>query len=218
MDITQRLRSAIAPAHERTECLPVAQAMARGIITPASYRVLLCQLGALHATVEPLLADRLELAGLFTPAMARSETIARDLAFLGGSDAPCLNATDALIARIRAWGNDPWRLLGALYVFEGSRMGSMVLVGPLAAALAVRPEPGQGVDYHLDGIGERPLRWREFKARLASLPLDEASQDAVVEGAVLTMEGLAEVFAAISPSSPEPLAPSPEFVLQGAGR
>lgn len=74
-------------------------------------------------------------------------------------------------------------------------MGSMALARPLAKALGVPPHPGAGLDYHLDGVATRPMKWQQFRATLSALPLPEPQRDDVTAAAVEVMRGLCELYA-----------------------
>jgi heme oxygenase len=198
MDIAVSLRAATDEVHRRIEELPYAQAMVGGRLSRDGYTPLLAQLWHLHAALEAELSRRPELGGLYQPTMERAETILVDLAALGdaGPGEPTA-ATQRLVARIRDWATkSPWALIGCLYIFEGSRMGSMMMVRPLSASLNVSPEAGQGLDYHLDGAATRPQTWQRFKARLNALALTPEQCAAVVEGATATMNGLYDLYEA----------------------
>jgi heme oxygenase len=216
MDFAQRLRTAIADAHERIEALPLATAMVRGNVSRANYLELLGQLWRLHAALEDALAVCPNLSVLYQPEMARRETLKRDLAILGGALKPAAPPTRALMERFASWRTAVWPLVGALYVFEGSRMGSMVLAAPLAGALGVPLAPGNGLDYHLDGMHDRPQTWREFKTALVGLPLDAAEQETVVRAAADTMDGLCAVYAAVPAASTIPPVGALQPSWQGA--
>ncbi|QJW97808.1 biliverdin-producing heme oxygenase [Frigoriglobus tundricola] len=94
----------------------------------------------------------------------------------------------------------PEAWLGVLYVFEGSRMGSMALLRPVARALGTHPRPGHGVDYHLDGVADRVPRWQRFKATVNALPLTPEQHQSVVWGATATFRMLHEVYAGLIPA------------------
>ncbi|MBL8800191.1 MAG: biliverdin-producing heme oxygenase [Planctomycetia bacterium] len=217
MDLPLRLREATAELHGRIERLPAAEAMAAGRITRADYLALLGQLTLLHATLERELELHDALRVLYQSGMARLPVLHTDLAVLGGAPAARpWPATLALVRELQEWSAQrPWALLGSLYILEGSRMGSMVLVKPLSAALGVPPRPGQGLDYHLQGMADRPRAWQQFKAVLAALPLTDDQAEQVLAAAVRTMSGLHALYAALTapdvciPAAPPALAAMP---------
>lgn len=198
MILADQLRAAIADRHTAIERTPVAVAMIRGTITRDAYADWLTQMGHLHVALEDALADCPAAVGLYAPTeMNRSAAITRDRdTFPGtGETFPC-EPVARLTERLPEWrAIAPWKLIGALYVLEGSRMGSMALVRPLARAFGLSPQPGVGLDYHLDGIGTRPQRWQQFRAALSALPLTVEQQADVAAAAVETMSALCEFYA-----------------------
>jgi heme oxygenase len=206
--LPDRVRQLLGPTHAAIEQTAFARAMIGGTIDRAAYSRGLDQLGVLHSALEDALATRPEFVALYDPArMTRTDAIACDLVALGGEPAGPTDATDALCAAIRGWAAaSPWKLVGALYVLEGSRMGSMALVRPLSKALGVEVRPGTGLDYHLAGIATRPQDWQRFRATLAGSPLTESQQADVCAGAVGTMDGLFALYAALPVGTPNAVA------------
>jgi heme oxygenase len=214
MDIALRLRQAIENLHDRIERLPLAAAMASGRIAAPDYLRLLSQLYHLHGGLEEVLAGRAGLSWIYDPAaMTRQPIILADLTALGlKTPYPALPVTRHLINLFWDWSaSRELALVGALYVLEGSRMGSMMLARPLAAGLGVQPRPGQGLDYHIQGLAERPASWQRFKEvlRAATLPPDGAED--MVHGAHSTMQALHDLYEAVGMTTD---APSPVPTVQ----
>ncbi|MBY0460520.1 MAG: biliverdin-producing heme oxygenase, partial [Gemmataceae bacterium] len=205
------LKSAIAGSHARIESLPLTTAMIGGQLGREAYLGLLAELESVHEPLEAELARHAGRVPIYRPDMARTEVLRRDRLALGGAGqlgAPAsdpLAETRELIDRIREWANsDAVLLLGVLYVFEGSRMGSLVLAKRLATSLGVPSEPGVGLDYHLDGAADRPRAWGRMKGALDALPLAPEQQDAVVAAATETMDRLCAIYAALPAAEPVP--------------
>lgn len=195
-DTVARVRAALGDLHDRLEALPLAKRVATSSVGRGEYRVLLTQLLALHETLEGALSDAGE--PLFEPRMARVAALRADLGLLGGPDpGGVLPATEELVARVRARAAESRSLLGALYIVEGSRMGSRFLAKAVARSLGVTAQPGAGVDYHLDAADDQPAHWKRFKETLAALPLSEAESAAVAESAAETMQGLYDIYEAV---------------------
>jgi hypothetical protein len=91
----------------------------------------------------------------------------------------------------------PAALVGALYVLEGSRMGSMMIGRQLAKAWQIPPVPGQGLDYHLDGIATRGAEWKAFRAAVDTHPAVQAVAEAVLQLATATMDGLLVLYSGL---------------------
>lgn len=211
MTLADRLRAALAPAHDVVERTPFAVAMAGGRLSRAEYATGLGPLARLHAALEAALSpnrDSPVVAAVYDPArMARSPLLAADLAVLGEPAAvPAADAViDELARRLGEWGRaTPWALVGPLYVVEGSRMGSMLLARSLSAGFGVKPEPGVGLDYHVAGMATRPADWQRFKAAVNALPLTPAEADDVVAAATATMDALVAMYAALPAPDPVP--------------
>lgn len=210
MTTPDRIRQALAPAHALVELTPFAQALAGGRIGQPEYVAGLRQMAYLHEALEAALADAAPrhagVAALYDPAkMDRTASIARDLAALGEgpADAPAAAATRVAEA-VAGWAAaKPWALLGALYVVEGSRMGSMVLARSVGKALGRDPrQPGTGLDYHADGLATRVPDWKRFRQALADLSLTEAEAEDVCHAAAVTMDGMVELYAALPVNAP----------------
>jgi heme oxygenase len=193
MSLPDRLRAVIADSHTAIENTAAAKAMISGTVDRDTYVALMAEMGRLHAAFEERIAD--QFPGLYdAAAMARADVISRDLVALGDYGSAAATGNELF----DAWTSTPWKLIGVLYVLEGSRMGSMALVRPVARALGVDVRPGVGVDYHLDGMATRPMVWAQFKARLAAYPFTPAQQDDIAAAAVETMHVLQGLYAAVT--------------------
>jgi heme oxygenase len=207
MTLADQLRAAIRSHHDAIEETPLAVAMIRGTVTRDAYADWLGQMRHLHAGLEQTLADCAAVAAVYSPVeMTRSGMLERDMAVFGATEAPPWEPVARLTERFAEWRvAAPWKLIGVLYVLEGSRMGSMALLRPLAGAFGISPRPGVGLDYHLDGIATRPQKWQQFRAVLSTLPLTESQRADVTAAAVETMRALCELYT------------SKQFALESAG-
>ncbi|MFO0937377.1 MAG: biliverdin-producing heme oxygenase [Gemmataceae bacterium] len=194
--LPDRIRQSLNPIHDAIERTPLATAMISGTVTRDDYLFALVQLRYLHQELEDALASASHPL-YHADQMARSAILQSDLNCLGysGDGEPC-DAARELGQQFHAWSlESPHRLIGALYVFEGSRMGSMALVRPVARALGLEVRPGHGVDYHIDGMATRPQAWGRFKAEIASFAFDSREQNEICESAVQTMQTLHTLYA-----------------------
>lgn len=198
MSLSTQLRAATNGTHSEIETLPLSRAMAEGTVDRDEYVHFLQHLLAIHEGWEPLVATSPVCATVWSNDMRRTSAIARDLVALGADATPVLHpAVVAWLAAVQTEAEvRPEVWLGVLYLFEGSRMGSLALARPLSRALGVAAAPGHGLDYHLDGAAGRGPRWAQFKAALDALPLTHEQQDAATWGAVATFEMLFDVYAA----------------------
>jgi heme oxygenase len=205
MDLIRRIREATAGIHDRLERLPLAQALVTGTVTRAAYGRLLTQLLAVHQPLESGLAGRPEWAPVFGPDQVRAPALRRDLAALGTGAEERVGPTRRLVATLDQWAAaTPWRLLGGLYVLEGSRQGSRFLVRALARGLGVPAAAGFGLDYHLEGQADRLGAWPAWLRALDALPLAPARQADVAAAAAAVFEGLHAIYAALGPAPAEP--------------
>lgn len=192
--LIDRIHAALRAPRAMLARTPFASAKQIEAITRDDYTATLAQLGQIHAALE---AD-LTATGmpLYQPGMARAMLIACDLAALGYEDEiEPSEATARLIDRFADWAaTEPTKLLGALFVLEGTRTGSIAFVRALCKVLDVSLRSDVGIDYHLDGLAGRTYEWSRFKVQLASLELTEPQREGICEAAAETMAILAEVF------------------------
>ncbi len=202
MDLAGTLKNAIETLHRRIESTAYAQAIFSGSISPEDYARSLVQFLHIHEALEEQLAKHAALPCHDAETMDRSTSLRRDIAWWGGfADEAPLASTARLISTFdQAGQTNPIGLIGALYVFEGSRMGSMILAGSLSRGLRVPVQPGVGLDYHVDGIADRPRTWRGFRETLNALELSDEDRDAVIQSAVTTMSLLCDIYADLSAS------------------
>lgn len=202
MTLPDRIREAIATDHAAIESTPFALAMTSGKIDIDVYAAGMRELYHVHASLEASLAVALpispEVSAAYDPTrMTRSDLITMDLSALGVLPPGEPSAVVAgFAAEIGEWATSrSWALLGPLYVLEGSRMGSMVLVRSLAPALAAECRPGNGLDYHLAGIATRPQDWQRFRSTISGLKMTDAQQADVLGAAITTMQMLVSLYA-----------------------
>jgi heme oxygenase len=200
VELVQALRAATAEWHGRIERLPLAVAMSEGRVSRDAYLALLGELLPIHRAVEQGLAAWPEAGAVYRTDMARAALLVRDRTILAAADpeAEGTLASELVTLLENSATGGPSTLIGALYVLEGSRLGSMLLAKPLARALGVPLAPGCGLDYHLEGLPHRPRLWQEFKAALTALPLSAAARQEVVRGGAAVMRGLHDLYAALS--------------------
>ena len=200
MELSKRLREATSIMHAQVEALPLAQAMAQGTIDRADYAGLLRRLLPVHRAWEAEVASHACLASIWSPDMARASIIEGDLEALGFEATP----EEELVSRvwistlIKEAETTPETWLGVIYLFEGSRMGSMALLKSMARALNVPPLPGHGLDYHLDGAPEVVRRWQRTKGLMDALPLTEEAQQAAISSALATFQLLHDLYSVSS--------------------
>jgi heme oxygenase len=181
MTMMNRIREAISAEHNAIERTPYSLALISSQIDKQDYLFSMAQMHSIHATLENACDMQTQVALYFTPAMRRTSTIERDLRFFGAqlSDYSTLAATESINAMLTRWSQyEPLSLIGAIYILEGSRMGSLMLAKPIAAALGVSAIDGHGIDYHVEGARETPMRlkaWKEAVSNAGFAPDVEAA-------------------------------------------
>lgn len=202
MNVITRIRAAISTAHESIEKTPYSLAIMSASIGISDYAVSLAQLHAVHHALEAVAANT-EFSDFFDNDMVRTAAIKRDLSFWGArlADFTIMSESQATADLIRtSVEKDPVSLLGLIYVIEGSRMGSLVIVKPLSAAFQVTPHDGQGLDYHTEGARKTPGRLAAWKARVEQLGLSDADVAIMESAAVRLMESLTSLYAKLPAS------------------
>lgn len=185
--ILAELREATRVWHDRVEAHPrLARLLAADFTVEEYHRLLTCLYGfyeplearlAVHAAALPLsLAER-----------AKAPLLRRDLRALGLSEAqlravPRCPAPPAFAT--------PEAALGGLYVVEGATLGGAIIRRHLARSLALTPRSG-GAFYAGYGARIGPM-WQAFCGRLTAHVAEDASRQAVVQGACATFESFHE--------------------------
>lgn len=188
MELFEHLRAATRPAHDAIENLPAARAMISGTISRSDYVATLGRAYWVHDTFERAVASHAVLAEVWPEEAARAAAIARDLESLDAEvpqrPTPSVESWAERIRERAATEPSVWGGVG--YVLEGSRMGSRMLVGPVARALGVEIAPGTGVDYHREGLDDPGGRWRRVREAIAALDRLPFDRGAIVYGAIAT--------------------------------
>lgn len=199
-NLTTRLRQRIANEHEAIEQTPYSVALMRGTLTRNNYALTLAQMFYVHEKLEVLAQDRDELQPFFLPEMVRSTVILRDLNRLDFklNDFSKLRETSRMTQTFERQVIDcPLSMIGGLYVLEGSRMGSLVLAKPLVKCLGISGAPDSGIDYHIDGAREVPMRLKTWKQLVDQTAFEPSTAAAIEEFAGSLMRQLLDLYVAI---------------------
>lgn len=201
----ERLRQATADIHQRVEESPYATALLGGTLPLESYIVHLRTLAVIHAELERALAtsDHPAVGAVWNDELRKLPLLWRDLEHFEPLLVPDVDeAVDTALctaSRIRLYGlQEPLKLLGFLYVLEGSTNGAALLRPELAAHLGLTPEqPGL---LYLSNYGDAAAgHWAAFGQTLNAAVTDPAEQDAVAAGAVELFEALEKAFRTFHP-------------------
>lgn len=193
MSLLQLAREASGDLHRQIEKTPLATALAASTVDRETYARLMAAMAVVHEAVE----GNLHAEGL---AFERRENVALgDCQALGGAAEEDFEALATWKEALSLAGSD-WAWVGALYVLEGSKMGSRMLLGTIAKALGVPAEPGRGVDYHLAAVADRGQSWTRFKTFLESSEPDADDRAAYAEGVRRTFQMMVELYGELSAS------------------
>ncbi len=188
MSIMSRLKSATADLHRKAEASPLQSQLVKGLLPREGYVSFLGQMHLIHAALEQAIragsAKHPGFAAVLRAYHWREAQLRADLVFLGadpGAMTPA-NATTAMLADIeRAADEQPVRLLGMLYVVEGSTNGSKFIAAAIRKAYELS---GPGTAY-LDPHGDlQKERWRTFKRDMDGVSFDEAESLAIIDAAM----------------------------------
>jgi heme oxygenase len=186
---TTLLRQRIQDLHAAVEATAIAQAMIAETVSVRGYVTLLRRLRPIHAAFDAQLpALPLDLP---RAALRRTPDLDADLRFWDPACEPLALGLDPVFAAL-----PPTGLIGALYVFEGSRLGSQVLLRHLGAAFAGIVDDISGLRYHR---GDGAIPWSRCKQAIDDCPLDASQEEAVVAGALTTMGWLVDLYGTIRP-------------------
>lgn len=205
--LQQALRTATAELHEAVEACRFSRRLFNGEVQRDEYVRYLTAMRTVHARLECHL-DRLSCgpeAELWAKCQRRSRLLDSDLAYFEpAACSPETVANRSALALADQFGRfaerSPIRLLGALYVLEGSSLGGQVLKSRVARALAL---DGEGGLSYFAGAGARTAHhWRAFVSRLNALELAKPQRSEVLAGAVATFRGIHAVLHEIGATLP----------------
>lgn len=205
--VMARLRTETRELHTATERTELAQAMIRGSFTRPQYVTQLAAYRRIHQALEASLAASSDGAvrGAYRSSMDKVALLDADLGYL--ADVPVLRspaleeALSAILAHATvAPSTGPEaelsaaRLLGMLYVLEGSSLGAAFLLPRLKAGLGLEDE---GIRYYA-GYGPRTgAEWAAFSARMNESLVAPAAKDAAVDAARDLFRHIGVLFEAI---------------------
>lgn len=197
MAIMNQIRELIAHDHNAIERTPYSIALVSSQITKQDYLFSMAQMHAVHQALEIACDSCPQLQPYFTDAMRRSTTIERDLAHFESklADFNVLPQTLAIVTQLTEWAvAAPLTLVGCIYILEGSRMGSLMLARPIAAALGVTPADGNGIDYHTEGARETPGRLKLWKEQVSAAGFTPEEESDIATGAGDFMKMLTRLY------------------------
>jgi heme oxygenase len=195
--VMQRLRDETREHHQRAENRSYEQALIRGTLPRATYVEGLSQRYLIHAAIESavrrLAETRPRLAVLIDSVHQQAPHARADLAFFGldpATIAPRRATRRALEFLAKLEAENPVALLGAHYVFEGSKNGARYIARSLRKAYALDADGLRYLDPH--GDQQRPV-WESFKQKMESASFPPPEIDAILAAAKATFDLVAEL-------------------------
>jgi heme oxygenase len=196
--LMDRLRAETAAQHKDAEARPLEKALAAGEVSRGLYGEYLVQRLFLHEKLEALMRRLLQtderLRRCVSDDLFQEANLRGDLQVLerrvGSGDArrPTVCLTELFDKVIE---ERPIALLGAWYVFEGSKNGARYIARAVGKTLGLQPGPGlRYLDPH--GAAQRE-RWHGFRAAVDAEEWEAAEADAVVAAAQETFAGISAV-------------------------
>jgi heme oxygenase len=191
-----RLREQTRAHHDAAESRELQRALAKGQLPIERYQDWLGQRLLMHRALESrvrrLAEEDPRVAAIAREELYQEGNLLADLAHFkfDTAGASPLPSTGRFLAELDRYGAEqPLGLLGAYYVFEGSKNGAAFLVKALRQAYGLAD--GAGLRY-LDPHGpkQRPL-WQSFKQSMDAAGFDEPETRVLVAAAQRTFELIA---------------------------
>lgn len=186
--LAERLRAATRELHVEVEHSGLMRRLLRGELPRSAYCLLLRNLHAIYASLEPALqrhADHPQITPWLHPALARRARLERDLEALHGADweaIPCAPAACGYAGHLQGLADtEPGRLAAHAYVrYLGDLSGGQALARIVTRSLAT-DEAVAFYDFGgRDDVGRLAAAFRQGLDRIAS---DEVAADAIVDEA-----------------------------------
>lgn len=212
----ESIKHAIQDSHDAIEKTAFAEGIMNASISLEAYSFYLRQMLAIHEVLDAYL-ERRPLQDWVPATAKRTAAIQEDIDFLNptGFNAAVLPATQQIVEAIKeSFASEPLSLLGHVYILEGSRMGSRVIVKPLQKQLGI---PSKALRYHLDNFDTQPRVLKEFRSRLDHDIQSPHEQEAIRRAATQFMEQLLTLYGDLPKSRPVASATGVSSVLSSLG-
>jgi heme oxygenase len=196
--IMERLKAETRDLHDRAETHSFQRAFVRGRLPLISYTRYLEQMYVLHSFLESrlrrLVREIVQLHTVVEDHQYQESYLLRDLHYyeLDPARIEPLPATQAFCSALHEFVHiRPFVPLGCHYVLEGSNNGSQFIARAIRTAYNL-PD-NEGANY-LDPYGqEQSAHWATFKLRMNAVDFSEAQATQLVDGAVMTFEGIIRI-------------------------
>ncbi|MBN8562222.1 MAG: heme oxygenase (biliverdin-producing) [Leptolyngbya sp. UWPOB_LEPTO1] len=190
-NLATKLREGTKKAHTMAENTGFIACFLKGTVEKESYRKLVANFYFVYSAMEEEMRrhkDHPILSKIYFPELERKETLEQDLAYYFGKNwrdqvAPS-DATQSYVARIHQVGqSNPELLIAHSYTrYIGDLSGGQIL--KKIAQNGMNLTEGEGTNfYEFKYISDEKAFKKEYRARLDSMDIDEATADRIVEEA-----------------------------------
>ncbi|BAS58263.1 heme oxygenase [Leptolyngbya boryana NIES-2135] len=190
-NLATKLREGTKKAHTMAENTGFIACFLKGTVEKESYRKLVANFYFVYSAMEEEMRrhkDHPILSKIYFPELERKETLEQDLAYYFGKNwrdqvAPS-DATQSYVARIHQVGqSNPELLIAHSYTrYIGDLSGGQIL--KKIAQNGMNLTEGEGTNfYEFKHISDEKAFKKEYRARLDSMDIDEATADRIVEEA-----------------------------------
>ena len=189
------IRNVVHELHQKIESTYLAFRMMHGIISKAEYAWILTQLHYIHQYLEQTWKSDTELSELYDLTKhSRLQNIKNDLNIIVNGEMPAVDfATQRLCEHVsKMYQENIFSLIGAMYVLEGSRLGSVYLSEPLSNSLKL--EDTAGASYFLCTPELWYKDWYRFKENINLIDDLPRHIESINNAAVKTFEGLITIY------------------------
>jgi heme oxygenase len=197
--LTLTLRQATQAQHQAVEALPFSHALLAQRLPLSAYQAQLAAYYPLWRTLERACATLPPpLDAVWSHNMCRSAYLEADLRFFKHWPPPQLSQAHAFITQLHYFqAHKPAALLGCVYVFEGSMLGSQLLLPLIQQSYHLQDD---GCRYYASWMNYSPHHWKQFKQRLDDCAHTGADIDAIVDGASSTFIAIQQILNALLPT------------------
>jgi len=189
---SEQLKAATWLQHEQLEKLPFGNHLAKGTLPLKGYILQLQAYYVIHLALEKACRSQTipQMSAIWREDLVKTPLIKADLEDLGVKYLEEMPAAQSLVDLIEK--SQPIKLIGVLYVFEGSVMGAVAMYPTICRTYQLSEK---GVRY-FKGYGEHTRsHWNAFKMRFdEALQHDKLSQATVISSAQATFEQIAALF------------------------
>jgi heme oxygenase (biliverdin-producing, ferredoxin) len=186
-----KLREGTSKSHSMAEGADFIKCFLQGVIDKPSYRKLAANFYFVYKALEAELTrhkDNPVLQSLYTPELWRENTLEQDLAYYYGKDwrnqAQASDACKKYVTHIQEVSNTNPELLAAhAYTrYMGDLSGGQILKKIAKQAMGLKDGDGTAF-YEFTTIKNHGEYKKKYRAALDTLPVDEATQDKIVDEA-----------------------------------